>query len=781
MKKMYKLLSAAVVLLSLANTSKAQNYCIPSVSSPAGDDEIAYVTFATMSNTTTCSTPASGPGSIGGGYSNFTGSLGIPNLAGSVPAPNVVMGNSYPLAVGLTMCSGFAYSGIIGTFIDYNQDGNFTGTGENIWNSTYPSTGGVSPAFVIFNAPNITIPFTATPGLTRLRVWDSETSVMSGPCGNITWGEVEDYVINIVPPTPCSGTPASNTVVATQTLVCPVFGTSVLQPANVYTLGGITYSWQSSTGSILGPYTNIPGANSYAYTTPTLNATTYYQVAVGCANGGATIAAQPITIQVAATTTNSVPYFEGFENITQNGQLPNCSWTRTNAYQNTTRTASVSAVRQARTGNKFGEFDASDFVYYNIRSYYSNGIQLYSGITYSASVWYKTPGYPTWFNFSLLIGPNQSNTGQMNLGTVSSPNNSSYQPLSSTFTVATSGLYYLCVRAQENYYGSQLVWDDLAITAPCSFTNNGASITVTGPTQICAGQTANFTATGAGTYSWNTGAPTNTLAVSPAFNTTYFITGTNPLTGCFSTLAKPLQVNQLPPVSVVAFKSDVCVGGSLNMFATSAISYTWSTGTQAAAVSVTPAATTIYTVLGSDAYGCVGTATQQIVVNPLPVITIVPPSKTICKGEPANLTASGAAGATTYMWTSNESFLQAVTVSAYPQTTTTYTVSGTDANGCTGTANIVVTVDACVGIATVGGSSTKAAIFPNPNNGDFTVELINNLPKTIEVMDVRGRVVLSSTSDNNLVKVNISTLANGVYYVKVKSANTVEVLKVVKQ
>ncbi len=781
MKKMYKLLSTAVLLMSAVTVTRAQTYCIPSVSSPSADDEIAYVTFATMSNTTTCSALASGPGSFAGGYSNFTGSTGIPNTAGSVAAPNVVMGNTYPLAVGLTMCAGGVYPGIIGTFIDYNQNGILNDSGENVWNSTYPSTGALQPSFVIFNSPGITIPFTATPGLTRLRVWDSETSVMGGPCGGITWGEVEDYVINIVPPTPCAGTPASNTVVATQTLVCPVFGTSVLTPANVYTLGGITYSWQSSTGSILGPYTNIPGANSYAYTTPTLNTTTYYQVAVGCANGGQTIAATPITIQVAATTTNSVPYFESFEGITQNGQLPNCSWTRTNNYQNTTRTASLSTVRVARTGNKFAEFDASDYIYYNIRSFYSNGIQLYSGITYSASVWYQTPGYPTWFNFSLLIGPNQNNTGQQTLGTVSSPNNSSYQPLSNTFTVATSGIYYLCVRAQENYYGSQLVWDDLAIIAPCSFTNNGANITVSGPTQICAGQTANFAATGAGTYSWSTGQTTNTLAVTPQFNSTYFITGTNPLTGCSSTIARQIQVNQLPPVSVVAFKSDVCVGGSVNMFATSANSYTWSNGTQAAAVSVTPAATTIYTVLGSDAYGCVGTATQQILVNPLPVITIAPPSKTICKGEPANLTASGASGATSYMWTSSEMFLQAVTISAYPQTTTTFTVSGTDANGCTGTANVVVTVDACTGIASVNGSSTKAAIYPNPNNGDFTVELNNNQTKTIEVMDVKGRVVLSSTSDNNQVKVNISTLSNGVYYVKVKSANTVEVLKVVKQ
>ncbi|MES2681011.1 MAG: GEVED domain-containing protein, partial [Bacteroidota bacterium] len=770
---MYKTIKVGAVLLCLASTNlSAQVYCASSVASPTADEDIynvmvnGNVTNPLYSNSNGCSTAAPGPGSILGGYSNFK-TLGT--------FATVIKGIANTFSVSEDECDGASYyPNGCAIWIDYNNDGDFYDSGEQIFveNSTTVSPRNIFGSF--------TPPLAAVSGTTVMRFIVAESVSGTGfdpcmngynaPTYNYGYGETEDYVINLVPPTPCAGTPASNSVVATTTLVCPVFGTASLSIANSYTLGGITYSWQSSTGSILGPYTNISGANGLAYTTPTLNATTYYQVAIGCANGGSTIAAVPVTIMVAATTTNSVPYFESFEGITQNNQLPNCSWTRTDNFQCSSRTSSLSNTRIARTGNKFGEFDASNYVYYNVRSYYSNGIQLFAGLTYSASVWYMTPGYPTWFNFSLLIGPNQSTTGQMNLATIGNPNNSVYQPLSSTFTVATSGLYYLCVRAQENYYGSQLVWDDLAIITPCSFASNGANINVTGPTQICAGQTANFNATGAGTYSWNTGATSSSLAVSPAFNTTYYITGTNPLTGCYSTLAKPLQVNQLPPVGIAVLKSDVCLGGSLNMFATSANSYTWSTGTQASAVSVTPAATTIYTVLGSDALGCVGSATQQIVVNPLPVIAIVPPSKTICMGEAANLTASGAAGATTYMWASNSLFVQGISVSPNPQATTTFTVSGTDANGCTGSANVVVTVEACVGIATVGASSKKAAIFPNPNSGDFTVELNNNLTKTIEVMDVRGRVVLSSTSDNNQVKVNISTLANGVYYVKVKSA-----------
>ncbi len=781
---MYKTIRLGAVLLCLASAKlSAQVYCSSSAANPSFDEEIfnvmvnGNVTNPLYSFGNGCSTPAPGPGSILGGYSNFK-TLGT--------FATVIKGIVNTFSVAEDECDGATYyNNGCAIWIDYNNDGSFSGTGEQIYVENNTT---VSPRSII---GSFTPPLSAVTGTTVMRIIVAEGVTGSGfdpcmngynaPTYNYGYGETEDYVINLVPPTPCAGTPASNSVVATTTLVCPVFGTAALSLANSYTLGGITYSWQSSTGSILGPYTNITGANGMSYTTPTLNATTYYQVALGCANGGATIAAVPVTIQVASTTTNSVPYFESFEGITLNKQLPNCSWTRTDNYQNSTRTASASTSRIARTGTKFAEFDASNYVYYNIRSYYSNGIQLYSGITYSASMWYITPGYPTWFNLSLLVGPNQSSTGQMNLATISQPNNSSYQPLSGTFTVGTSGLYYLCVRAQENYYGSYLAWDDLAIIAPCSFTNNGANISVTGPSMICAGQTANFVATGAGTYSWNTGQTTNTLAVTPQFNTTYFITGTNPLTGCSSTIAKQIQVNQLPPVGIAVFDSEVCAGNSVSMIATAANSFTWSSGALSSAVSVTPASTTIYTVLGSDAYGCVGTATQQIVVNPLPVITIVPPSKTICKGEPANLTASGATGANTYAWASSALFVQGISVAPYPQASTTFTVTGTDANGCTGSANVVVTVELCTGIASNSASNTKATVFPNPSNGEFTIEMNNNLAKTIEVMDVRGRVVMTGSSDNNQVKMNISNLSNGVYYVKVKSGSSVDVLKVVKQ
>lgn len=630
---------------------------------------------------------------------------------------------------------------------------------------------------------NVAFTYTTNPGQTvTLRFRTDVSVVASGFSVNVS------YSGPCVFPA-CLGTPASNTTVATSTLVCPVFGISSLSLTNIYTLSAISYSWQMSTQGAVGPYSNIANATgtvstspTIAFTTPTLNTTTWYQVALQCANGGSSITTVPVEIQVAATTTNTVPYFEGFENIVNNGDLPNCSWYRSDNAQCRTRTAMFSAWRQARTGNKFAEFDCSNQVYYQTRYYWSNGIQMNAGITYSASVWYNTQGGAAWGNLALMYGPNQTPTGLISLATIASPNQTTYQSLSNTFTVASSGMYYMAVRATENGWGSQLVWDDLQVIAPCQFTNNAANISLTSSLSICAGQTININASGAATYSWNTGSNANSISVAPLFNTTYSVIGINPLSGCTGVASREIVVNQLPPVSIVPFALSVCEGQPVSLQAVAANSYTWSEGpTYTALITVTPtAANNTYSVTGINNFGCVATAVQQIVVNPLPVVTITG-NAPICAGYPANLTASGAGAGATYQWISNLSYLQSNPVSLYPNTTTTYSVNGISTENCKGTAIVTVVVDICLGVNNISGSVSKVAVYPNPNNGVFTVSLEGSAVKTIEVTDITGRVVLTTNSSTDLTDVNISELANGVYYVKVKSDNVSEVIKVVKQ
>lgn len=576
----------------------------------------------------------------------------------------------------------------------------------------------------------------------------------------------------------CATVTGTNAVIAPTVIVCQNAVNS-LQLANGYTVNGLTFTWQSAV-NLIGPYTAISGATMASYQTPTLAASLYYNVIIGCSFGGTSVTAVSALVNVATTVTNTVPYFEGFEGINNNKEMPNCSWLKSDPFQCGSRTAIVGGFRMPRTGAKFAEFDASNYVYYNTRYFYTNGIYMNTGVTYSAAVWFNTSGSPAWTNFAIKYGTSQTPTGLTQIAIEASPNAQTYQLMSGTFTVPASGLYYIVLQATENGYGTQMVWDDLAITIPCQHTMNAAPVVVTGPSMVCAGTPAVFNASGAGTYTWSGGPQTNTYSPTPMFNTTFSVTGTNTLSGCSNMVQKLVIVNQLPLVSIVVFDNAICPGESITLHGTSATSYTWSAGpafTQF--ITVSPQTTTSYTLLGSNAFGCVGTAVHQVIVNPTPVIAVTG-NTVICAGSSADLNASSN-GVNSFEWKASDLYLISPFVSVSPQATTAYTVTGVDANQCKGSTIVVVAVEPCTGLQNISGASNRVSVYPNPNNGAFTVELNNNLNKTIEVIDVTGRIVLATQTTNATTEVNISALSNGVYYIKVKSENTTDVLKVVKQ
>ncbi|MCG3166652.1 MAG: hypothetical protein POELPBGB_02432 [Bacteroidia bacterium] len=227
------------------------------------------------------------------------------------------------------------------------------------------------------------------------------------------------------------------------------------------------------------------------------------------------------------------------------------------------------------------------------------------------------------------------------------------------------------------------------------------------PPTICAGQSIAITANGANTYSWSpaTGLSATTgttVTASPAATQSYTVTGTS-VAGCNGSRFFTVTVNPLPAVAINPAATAICIGGSTPLAASGANTYAWSpatglSATTGANVSATPAATTTYTVTGTGANGCVNASTSTVTVNALPVVSVFPPATAICNGNSAVLTALGA---NTYTW-SPATGLSATTgasVTASPATTTTYTVTGTDANGCVGTATITVTVNPLPNVA----------------------------------------------------------------------------------
>ncbi len=136
-------------------------------------------------------------------------------------------------------------------------------------------------------------------------------------------------------------------------------------------------------------------------------------------------------------------------------------------------------------------------------------------------------------------------------------------------------------------------------------------------TTICEGLSITLTASGNGSFQWNTGATTQSITVSPSSTQNYSVTVTDG-NGCSNSDTVMVSVLPSPTVSANAIPStEICNGDTVILYGSGADSYTWDNGVQDS-VPFTPSTTTTYTVIGTASNQCTDTATITITVNPLP-------------------------------------------------------------------------------------------------------------------------------------------------------------------
>ncbi|OXB06509.1 M4 family metallopeptidase [Flavobacterium pectinovorum] len=157
--------SASSSTVNVTTTTAGITYCASQGNSTA-DERISKVVFGTINNTSTGTT----------GYENYT-----------AISTNAARGTAYTITI-TPVWTSTTYNEGYAVFIDYNQDGDFSDSGETVWtkaaSKTTPVTG------------SITIPATATLGTTRLRV-SMKYNAIPTSCEAFSYGQVEDYSINI--------------------------------------------------------------------------------------------------------------------------------------------------------------------------------------------------------------------------------------------------------------------------------------------------------------------------------------------------------------------------------------------------------------------------------------------------------------------------------------------------------------------------------------------------------------------------------------------------------
>lgn len=208
---------------------------------------------------------------------------------------------------------------------------------------------------------------------------------------------------------------------------------------------------------------------------------------------------------------------------------------------------------------------------------------------------------------------------------------------------------------------------------------------VSNPGIICGGGSATLTASGATSYIWNPGSLLGTsIVVTPTATTQYTLTGVSG--ACSNSITVTVSVGVTPTVSAAVSVATICAGGSTTLTASGASTYTWSPGALTGSnVAVSPTVSTTYTVAGDNGTGCIASSTVDVVVNSAPSITITPSSTFVCAPGSVTLTASGAAN---YTWMPGGATTPSIT--GNPTVTTIYTVTGTNATGCSATQTVTI-------------------------------------------------------------------------------------------
>jgi hypothetical protein len=152
-----------------------------------------------------------------------------------------------------------------------------------------------------------------------------------------------------------------------------------------------------------------------------------------------------------------------------------------------------------------------------------------------------------------------------------------------------------------------------------------------------------------------------------------------------------------------------------------------------------------YSVTITDVNGCTNSANVTIMVNSLPTITAIASPSTICSGYSSTLTASGAS---TYSWSTAES---GSSITVMPTSTSTYTVTGTDANGCSNTTSVIVTVnpDNTISLTSASGTDSQTVCVNTPiiditySSTGATGATFSNLPSGIIGTYLNGNITIS--------------------------------------
>ncbi len=402
--------------------------------------------------------------------------------------------------------------------------------------------------------------------------------------------------------------------------------------------------------------------------------------------------------------------------------------------------------------------------------------------------------------------------------------------------IATTGAHQTSMGASNDAFIVQFT--------DCNGPNPPVNTTAASNQTVCSGNSATLSATASSTIEWfhsptvqfplSNGGTYVTFTLTSGTYTYYAQTSNT----CSASQRTPITFTVSPLISVNS--GSICAGDTFTIVPSGVTTFTFSNGTNI----VMPTVNSSYTVTGTDASGCIGSAVSNITVTPTPTVSVSGGS--VCLGSSFTLSPHGA---DTYTFSSGNAVVSPTSTTSYtvtgsslngctnlngtvasvtvmaipaltavsnrtmmcrkesaklsangantyswsngssstsisisPTVTTSYTVVGTGSNSCVNKVVLTQSVSICADLESENSAIENMKIYPNPNNGIFNLSSNVEFNRfMVEIYNPLGQLVFKNDTKSNEVSIDISNQSNGIYIIKViNNESKSKVFKILK-
>ncbi len=570
------------------------------------------------------------------------------------------------------------------------------------------------------------------------------TLVLTGPSTGMNNWSYQCVVSGLCSPTATSSS-ATLTVLSTPPAPGAISG-------NVTTCSG---------ASIVYSVTSVPGATSYSWTLPSgWSGTSFANMTLATTNtnSGIVSVSASNSCGTSSTTTLSV-------SATSIPSQPSSILGNVTVCDNTVQQYSIAAVAGATsyswniTGGLSG-FSTTNTISVSVNTITSGSLTVVASNSCGASP-----------SQSLTVNINPSPTITVNSGSICAGQSFTISPSGASTYTFSGGSAIVSPTANTSYSisGTSSVGCVSLLFATSNITVSSTPTILVNSGAICNGQSFTISPTGASTYTFSGGS----AIVSPTANTSYSISGTNSV-GCVSILPAISNITVSPTPTILVNSGAICYGQSFTISPSGASTYTFSGGSAI----VSPTANASYSVSGTSVAGCVSVlpTISTVTVNSLPTINVTTSNSVLCVGQTATLNTGGA---NTYTWNTS-AITSSIVIS--PTLNTTYTVAGTDSNGCVDSVSFVQIVSACTGVENIL-APNNINVFPNPFSNTITLVLTEKSFSHLEIYNVTSELVYNSELLNEeTITVDLSQHNPGIYFIRLHNKDGQVVnKKIIKQ